>query len=29
MYISTKDPSHKLFAYQSLGRIWTESQFEF
>ncbi|MEC7877001.1 MAG: IgGFc-binding protein, partial [Bacteroidota bacterium] len=28
MYISTKDPSHKLFAYQSLGRIWTESQFQ-
>ena len=28
MYINTKDPSHKLFAYQSLGRIWTESQFQ-
>ena len=26
MYINTKDPTQKLFAYQSLGRIWTQSQ---
>ena len=28
MYINTLNPSNKLFAYQSLGRIWADSQFQ-